>query len=118
MAALQTLHFDQRQLSAAQIGGACKQAITTYGYYDFLTNSTVASANTNAGLQSAVLTRAATKHADERYAAPRINQGITLGLYSTELSDARIAPLTTTTELVALTWANSATIGGGQQPPE
>jgi len=115
---LQTLHFDQRQLSAAQIGGACKQAIAAYGYYPFLTSGTVASADTNAGLQLAVLAAAALRHGDERYAAPRINQGIQLGLYSTELSNARILGLTTTTGLIDLTWANSSTIGGGAQPPE
>jgi hypothetical protein len=112
------LHFDAQQLSRQQIGAACKQAVAAYGYYPFLTDGTVSSADTNSGLQSAVTAAAATRHADERYAAPRINLGITLGLYSTELSNARILGLTTTTGLIDLTYANSANIGGGSQPPE
>lgn len=115
---LATLHGDQKQLSAQQIGAACKQAVAAYGYYPFLTDGTVASSNTNAALQTTVTTAANLLHADNRYAAPRINLGITLGLYSGELTDARLAPLTTTVGLIDLTWANSATIGGGSQPPE
>jgi hypothetical protein len=118
MAVLGTLHFDQQQLSKQQIGAACKQAVAAYGYYPFLTNTTVGSSDTNAGLQTAVNTAAAALHADNRYAAPRVNLGITLGLYSTELSDARILGLTTTAGLVALTYADSLTVGGGSQPPE
>lgn len=118
MAVLAGLHFDQQQLSKQQIGAACKQAIAAYGYYPFLTNTNVAAADTNAGLQLAVRTAASTRHADERYAAPRINLGITLGLYSGELSNARILGLTTTAGLVGLTYANPNTIGGGAQPPE
>lgn len=118
MAALQTLHADQRALSRQQIGAACKQAVAAYGYYPFLTDVTVAASNTNAALQVAVTTAANLRHADERFAAPRINLGITLGLYSTELSDARLASLTTTSGLVGLTWADPLTIGGGSQPPE
>lgn len=118
MAQLNTLFADQRYLSQSQIGGACKQGIAAYGYEPFLTNSNVAAANTNAGLQAAVTAAAATRHADERYFATRINYGIQLGLYSTELSDARIAPLTTTAELVGLTFANNTTTGGGFAPPE
>lgn len=118
MAVLGTLHFDQQQLSKQQIGGACKQAVAAYGYYPFLTNTTVAAADTNAGLQAAVTAAASVLHADNRFAAPRVNLGIQLGLYSTELSDARILGLTTTAGLVALTYADSVNIGGGSQPPE
>lgn len=118
MAVLGGLHFDQQQLSKQQIGASCKQAIAAYGYYPALTNTSTAAADTNAGLQAAVTTALSTRHADERFAGPRINLGITLGLYSTELSDARILNLTTTTGLVDLTWADSAIIGGGSQPPE
>src|ERR1051326_5295118 len=118
MSQLAGLHFDQQQLSKQQIGAACKQAVAAYGYYPFLTDSSVAAADTNAGLQAAVTAAAATRHADERPAAPRVNLGITLGKYSGELTDARIAPLTTTAGLVGLTYANSSTSGGGSQPPE
>ena len=118
MAVLGTLHFDQQQLSKSQIGAACKQAVAAYGFFPFLTDTTVAAADTNTGLQTAVTTAAAALHADNRFAAPRVNLGIRLGLYSTELSDARIVGLTTTAGLVALTYANSTTIGGGAQPPE
>jgi len=118
MAVLAGLHADQIALSRQIIGASCKQAVAAYGYYPMLTNTTVASSDTNSGLQTAVTTAAATLHADNRYAAPRINLGITLGKYSGELSDARILGLTTTAGLVALTYADSLTVGGGSQPPE
>ncbi len=118
MTQLAGLHADAQQLSKQQIGAACKQAVAVYGYYPFLTNSSAAAADTNAGLQTAVTAATATRHADERPAAPRINLGITLGKYSGELSDARILGLTTTAGLVGLTYADSSTIGGGAQPPE
>lgn len=118
MAVLAGLHFDQQQLSARQIGGSCKQAIGAYGYYPFLTNTTVGTSDTNQGLQDSVTLAASVRHADERFAAPRINLGITLGLYSGELSNARILGLTTTAGLVALTYADSTSIGNGAQPPE
>ncbi len=118
MAVLAGLHFDAQQLSAQQIGGACKQAVAAYGYYPFLTDTTVGTADTNAGLQTAVTTAANLLHADNRFAAPRVNLGITLGLYSGELTDARIVGLTTTAGLVGLTYANPLTVGGGAQPPE
>ena len=106
------------QLSKQQIGASCKQAVAAYGYEPLLTNTTVAAADTNAGLQAAVTAAAATLHAEQRFFAPRINLGIQLGLYSTELSNARILGLTTTTGLVALTYADSVNIGGGSAPPE
>ncbi len=118
MAVLAGLHFDQQQLSAQQIGGACKTAVAAYGYYPFLTDTTVGTADTNAGLQTAVTNAANALHADNRFAAPRVNLGIQLGFYSGELSNARILNLTTTAGLVALTYADSTTIGGGAQPPE
>lgn len=118
MAVLATLHFDQQQLSKQQIGASCKQAIAAYGYYPFLTNTSTAAADTNAGIQTAITAAAALLHADNRYAAPRINLGVTLGLYSGELTNARILALTTTAGLVALTYADSVAIGGGSQPPE
>lgn len=112
------LHFDAQQLSKQQIGGACKQAIAAYGYLPLLTNTNVGTSDTNAGLQSAVTTALSTRHADEKFFGPRINLGIQLGLYSTELSNARILGLTTTSGLVGLTFADNATIGGGSAPPE
>jgi hypothetical protein len=118
MSVIAGLHADQIALSRQIVGASCKQGIAAYGYYPFLTNTNVAASNTNAALQLAVDTTAAVRHADERYAAPRINLGITLGLYSGELSDARLASLTTATGLVGLTYANPNTIGGGSQPPE
>lgn len=104
MAVLAGLHIEQQQLSQQQIGAACLGASNNLGFYNFLTNSTVASANTNTGLQDAVT--AAVVHADESYAKSRVNLAIELGEYSTELSDARILALTTTTELVGLTYAS------------
>lgn len=118
MAVLAGLHADQIALSQQQIGAACKQAVAAYGYYPFLTNTTVAASNTNTALQTAVLTAAAGLHADNQYAAPRVNLGIQLGLYSGELTDARLSPLTTTAGLIGLTYADPLTVGGGSQPPE
>ena len=114
MAVLAGLHADAQQLSQAIIGSACNQAAENLGFYNFLTDTTVAAANTNQGLQDAVT--AAVCHADESYAKARVNLAITLGLYSTELSDARILNLTTTTQLVQLTYATPGQ--NGSQPPE
>lgn len=118
MSALQTLHFDQRQLSVQQIGASCKGALAAYAAPPFLTDVTIAAANTNAGLQAAVLAAKPTRHADEQPMAARINLGLTLGLYSTELSDARIVSLTTGAGLVAQTWAPSDVVSGAGYPPE
>lgn len=120
MAVLGTLHGDQRQLSAQQIGAACKGSLAAYASPPFLTDVTIAAANTNAGLQTAVDAAAAagTLHGTDRYFAPRINLAITLGLYSTELSDARILSLATGAELVGLTYADSAVVAGANFPPE
>lgn len=118
MAQLGTLHFDQQQLSKQQIGASCKGACNAYASPAFLTDATIAAANTNAGLQTAVDTAAASLHADQRPMADRINLGITLGLYSTELSDARIAGLTTEEELVGLTYADPLVVPGANYPPE
>jgi len=114
MAVLAGLHADQQYLSRQQIGGACLGASGNLGFYAYLTNTTVASADTNTGLQVAVT--ASVTHADESYAKARVNRGIQLGSYSTELSDARIAPLMTTTELVGLTYATTTQSAGF--PPE
>ena len=118
MARLETLHVDQRQLSAQQIGGVCKGSLAAYASNPFLTDTTIGTADTNAGLQAAVTAAAATLHADAQPLAPRINLGITLGLYSTELSDARILGLTTGAGLVGLTWADPLTVPGTDYPPE
>lgn len=118
MAQLATLHFDAQQLSEQQIGAACKGSLAAYASNPFLTNTLIAAADTNAGLQAAVSATALTLHADARPLAPRINLGITLGLYSGELSNARILGLTTGAELVGLTYADSAVVAGAGFPPE
>lgn len=112
------LHFDAQQLSAQIIGGVCKGSLAAYASNPFLTNTLIANANTNAGLQAAVTATAATLHGDARPMAPRINLGLTLGLYSGELSNARILGLTTGAELVALTYSPSSVITGAAYPPE
>jgi len=109
MAALQTLHADQRFLSQYVIGAGCNQAADNLGFFPFLTNTTTAAADTNAGLQAAVT--ASVVHADQSYAKNGVNLSITLGNYSGELSDSRILALTTTTELVNLTWATPGQFG-------
>lgn len=118
MAVLAGLHADQIALSKQVIGAVCKGSLAAYASNPFLTNTTITNADTNAGLQTAVTTAAATLHADCRPMAPRINLGITLGLYSGELSNARILGLTTGAGLVGLTYADSATIPGADYPPE
>src|SRR6185369_8310030 len=118
IARLETLHADQRQLSAQQIGAACKGALAAYAAPPFLTDTTIGTADTNAGLQAAVTAAKPTRHADEQPMADRINLGITLGLYSGELSDARILSLTTGAGLVSQTWADSTVVAGSGYPPE
>jgi len=97
MAALATLHADEIALSYRE-GGTLRRA----GSFGFLTDATVASANTNQGLQDAVTN--STVQADSVPAKARVNRTIVYGGYSGELSDARIAPLTTIEGLVGLTW--------------
>jgi hypothetical protein len=118
MAQLAGLHSDARQLSKQQIGAACKGSLAAYAAPAFLTDALIVAADTNAGLQAAVLASAATMHADQRPMAKRINLGLTLGLYSGELTDARINTLTTGAGLVGLTYANSAVVSGSGYPPE
>lgn len=118
MAVLAGVHADAQQLSKQQIGAACKGSLAAYASNPFLTNTTISNADTNAGLQAAVLAAAPSLHADARPMARRINLGLTLGLYSGELSDARINGLTTGAGLVGLTYADPNTIPGANFPPE
>lgn len=120
MAELAGLHADQIALSKQQIGGSCKGALAAYAAPPFLTDVSIAAANTNLGLRAAVdaVAASATTHADQKPMADRINLGIKLGLYSTELSDARIAGLTTGAGLVGLTYADPNVITGAAYPPE
>jgi hypothetical protein len=118
MAELAGLHADAQALSKQQIGASCKGACNAYASPAFLNDTTVAAADTNAGLQSAVLVAAASLHADQRPMAKRINRGLTLGLYSTELSNARILGLTTEEGLVGLTYSDPLVITGANYPPE
>jgi len=118
MAVLAGLHADQIALSQQIIGGVCKGSLAAYAAPAFLNNTTIAASNTNSALQLAVLTAAATLHGDQRPMAPRINLGLTLGLYSGELSDARLASLTTGAQLVGLTYSNPLVISGAAYPPE
>lgn len=107
MAVLQGLHADQQYLSQQVIGSSCLGASGNLGFEAYLTNTTVASADTNSGLQDAI-TNASGLHADEQYGKSRANIGVQLGSYSGELSNSRILGLTTTTELVALTYASTS----------
>jgi hypothetical protein len=111
-------HIDAQQLSEQQIGSACKGSLAAYASNPFLTNTSITNADSNAGLQSAVTAAAQTLHADARPMAARINLGLTLGLYSGELSNARILGLTTGAGLVGLTYSDSAVVAGAGFPPE
>lgn len=88
------LHGDQLRLSV-EVGSNCQAA----GDLGLLTNTTVAAADTNTGLQTAVT--AAVVHGDILPSKARINRAISVGI--NELTDAAIAPLTTVAGLVALT---------------
>ena len=118
MAQLAGLHADQIALSKQQIGAACKGSLAAYASNPFLTDALIAAANTNAGLQSAVDATALTLHADCRPMADRINLGLTLGLYSGEISDARVLALTTGDGLVGITAADPNVVAGANYPPE
>lgn len=118
MAVLAGLHADAIALSKQQIGAACKGALAAYASNPFLTDTTIAAADTNAGLQTAVTTAGVTLHADARPLAKRINLGITLGLYSGELTDARILSLTTGAGLVGITAADPLVTTGANYPPQ
>lgn len=118
MSVVTGLHVDQIALSKQVIGAVCKGSLAAYAAPPFLDNTSIAAADTNAGLQTAVATAAATMHADQRPMAPRINLGITLGKYSGELSDARINGLTTGAGLVGLTYSDPLVVSGAGYPPE
>ena len=118
MAQLANLHADQIALSKQQIGAACKGSLAAYASNPFLTDVSIAAANTNAGLQAAVTAAAPTLHAEARPMANRINRGLTLGLYSGEISDARVLSLTTGAGLVGITAADPNVVAGANYPPE
>jgi hypothetical protein len=50
--------------------------------------------------------------------ADRVNLGLTLGLYSGEITDARVASLTTGAGLVGITAADPNVAQGANYPPE
>lgn len=96
MAALATLHADEIALSFRE-GGTFRRA----GSFGFLTDTTVAAADTNQGLQDAVTNSVV--HADIVAAKTRVNRTLTYGLASGEVSNARVLSLTTIEGLVGLT---------------
>jgi len=102
MAALTTLHADEIALSMRE-GGTYRRA----GSFGFLTNSTVASADTNQGLQDAVTNSVV--QAEFEPAKWRVNRTLAYGLASGEVSNARVLGLTTVEELVGLTWLTNST---------
>lgn len=118
MAQLAGLHTDQIQLSKQQIGAVCKGSLAAYASNPFLTDTTIQNADTNAGLQAAVDAAALTLHGDARPMADRINLGLTLGLYSGEISNARVLGLTTGAGLVGITAADPNVVAGAGYPPE
>lgn len=99
------LHADQLNLDS-RIGNTMTEA----GISAFLTDTTVAAANTVDGLVAAV--NAASVHADKQPMRARIVQAIRYGAADGSFTDALIAPLTTIAGLVALTQAGaSANVG-------
>lgn len=96
MAALTTLHADEVALSLRE-GGTFRRA----GSFGFLTNATVAAADTNQGLQDAVTNSSV--HADCLAAKNRVIRTIVYGGVTGEVSNARVLALTTIEGLVELT---------------
>ncbi|HEU0184889.1 MAG TPA: hypothetical protein VFS27_06205 [Blastocatellia bacterium] len=92
------LHADQLRLSS-EIGGNLRAA-QDEGY---LTNTNVAAADTVAGVRALM----AGGHADQAPNQHRFQRAVDLGSYSSELTDALIAPLTTVQGLLDLTQAGS-----------
>lgn len=103
MAALTTLNADEIALSY-RLGGTLRRAGSTG--FAFLSNTTIAAANTNQGLQDAVTNSVV--QADSVPAKARVNRAIAYGGADGELSDARILNITTEAELVGLTWLTNA----------
>lgn len=91
-------HADQLPLSR-QVGFNCREA----GEAALLTDTTVAAADTVAGLKAAV--NAAAVHAEIIPMKSRINLAIDRGADVQEITDALVAPLTTVAGLVNLTQA-------------
>jgi len=96
------LHADQIRLSK-EIGSNLRAA----GDMNMLTDTTVAAADTNLGLQNAVLNSVV--HADKAPAKHRIVRAIQLGDYDDTLDDADILGLTTLEGAVDLTEAANDT---------
>jgi len=103
MAALATLHADEIALSYRE-GGTYRRA--GGAGFGFLSDTTVAAADTNQGLQDAVTNSVV--QADSVPAKGRVNRTLTYGLASGEVTDARVLSLTTVEELVGLTWLTNA----------
>ena len=95
------LHSDAINLDT-RVGNTMTEA----GYSGFLTDTTVAAADTTAGLIAAV--NAAVVHSDAEPMRHRIVEAINYGVYDGSFTDSLIAPLTTIASLVALTQAGSA----------
>lgn len=94
------LHQEQVPLSE-KIGFNLREA----GEVGLLTDTSVAAANTVAGLIAAV--RSAVVHAEYEPYRERVVRAIQLGADSQELTDALIGPLTSVVGLVALTQASN-----------
>jgi hypothetical protein len=94
------LHADQLPLSR-EIGFNCREA----GEALFLTDDTVAAADTVQGLYNAI--DAAAVHAEYNAYRSRLKAAIARGADSQEITDALVAPLTTVAGLVNLTQASN-----------
>ena len=99
---LNSLHADQQNHSR-RVG----QSVNSAANQNLLTNTTVAAADTNQGLQDAVTAAGRSVHADFQNVAPRINRAIGAGNADSTLVDANILSLTTTAGLLALTQAGT-----------
>lgn len=100
---LNSLHADQLNHSRS-IG----QSINSAANQNLLTDSSVAAANTNQGLQDAVTAAGRLVHADYQNVAPRINSALAAGNADSTLVDANVVSLTTTDGLRELTQAGTS----------
>lgn len=98
------MHADQEQLSR-QIGANIQYAEDA----GLLTDTTVAAANTNDGLQAAVT--AAVVHADIEPAKARVNRALEAGEADGTLEDADVLNIATVDDLRALTFNGSTNDG-------
>lgn len=101
------LHSDQYYL-AQLIGENLSLALNS----GLLTNSDVGGGKTSTTMQAAIVTNAATKHADFQGFVPSLKRAMDYGNALGILSDANVQGVSTVAELIAICPTDSAKQGG------